>query len=70
MKDPHRTSEGAGKYSGAADTEIIASGDACPYALDCRRITPCTYTDSAACNFCGQHLDRALLLEVYAGGHS
>lgn len=66
MKNPHRASEGAGKTQRAADKNSLPEAP-CPNAQNCRSITPSTHTDSAACNFCRQHLDRTDLLELYFG---
>lgn len=50
--------------------ESLARALLCPHAAACRSITPNTDADSAVCNWCGQILDRAALLELFAGDRS
>lgn len=56
-----------GAGSERAEALSLPRGPRCPDAPECRSITPNDHADSAACNFCGQHLDRAALLELYTG---
>lgn len=68
MKNPHRVSEGAGKHSGAADTESISDRNPCPHAPDCRThwiVDDATKT--ADCAHCYQTHSRAELARMLAG---
>lgn len=65
MDKPH-TGPGVGSQRKTRDS-ITPRAALCPYASECRSITPSTDSDGAFCNHCGQFLSRTALLELFFG---
>ncbi len=64
MKNPRRGDGGAEQLFPADSRPIVTP---CPYSEDCKRWTSDDETETAACDLCGQVLDRPELYRMLAG---